>query len=357
MLNSFHRWLGVALAGWLVLAGVSGILLLWEDEYYDWRYPEFGAVDASSTPDPEVIASIVGRSAGELTLLGMPRRGVNAYHAYFADGTEGFFHARTGALVDRWGALDALPAFLFELHAHLFMHDVGMTVAGALGIAACLNAGAGFLLWLRRRGLFRFRYAVPKDLSRGRLIRGHAAQGALLQPLLLTMLLSGVAMAFSQQTYAVLNAVLGASGPQRPDAHRVSANAGDVDWTRSLAAVAHAFPDGAVRFLTIPLAPGDPLVARVRNRGELHPNGRSYAVVHTGSGEVLQRIDATQSGWGPAVGNAIYPVHAAKTGWPGHRLLFALLSLSLLYIAVSGAYLALSRPTGMRSGFKKAMPG
>ncbi|NEO26974.1 MAG: hypothetical protein F6K03_08775, partial [Kamptonema sp. SIO4C4] len=82
----------------------------------------------------------------------------------------------------------------------------------------------------------------------------------------------------------------------------------------------------------------------LRNDGELHPNGRSYAVVHPGTGELLESIDATQTGLGPAVFDALYPLHAGKTGWPGYRLLLALIALSLIYIAASGAYLYLSRP-------------
>ena len=82
---------------------------------------------------------------------------------------------------------------------------------------------------------------------------------------------------------------------------------------------------------------------RLRNAGELHPNGRSYLVLNPDSGKVLERIDATETGVGPAIGDALYPIHSGKTGWPGHRIVLSLLSFSLLFIASSGTYLALTR--------------
>jgi uncharacterized iron-regulated membrane protein len=89
---------------------------------------------------------------------------------------------------------------------------------------------------------------------------------------------------------------------------------------------------------------GRPLVVRVRNDGELHPNGRSYVVVHPSTGAVLETIDATTRGMGPAIVDSFYPIHAGKTGWPFYRLLLAVLGLSLCYIAVSGLTLFLTRP-------------
>jgi len=96
-----------------------------------------------------------------------------------------------------------------------------------------------------------------------------------------------------------------------------------------------------VRFVSPPRQSDAPVLVRLRNEGELHPNGRSYVVVHPASGETLEVIDATRRGAGPALFDALYPLHAGKTGWPGYRLLLTVLSLSLLYMAAAGTVLFL----------------
>ena len=58
---------------------------------------------------------------------------------------------------------------------------------------------------------------------------------------------------------------------------------------------------------------------------------------------MLDHIDATQTGLGPAVLNSLYPLHAGKTGWAGHRVVLLLLALALCWISLSGLWLFLRR--------------
>ena len=347
MLRRVHRWLGILVAGWLAVVALSGILLLWEDEYYAWRYPQLPVTSSLAAPDPDVIERIVGSSSARITTLGLPTKSLPAYHVYFADGREALYHPRTSDLVSDWGATDSLPAFLFELHAHLFLGAFGLKLVGLLGILALVNIAVGFAMWVRRRRVYRLRFFLPRDLSRPRLARGHAAQGVLLAGLSVVILASGIGMAYAQPTNAMLAVVFGAADTLRPSVRSLTVHSIRTDWRKALAAIETAFPDGSLRYLTPPENPGVPIVARVRNPGELHPNGRSYVVLRPDTGQILERIDATKTGIGPAIGNSLYPIHAGKTGWPGHRLLFALVSASLVFISMIGVYLTLSRPSAL----------
>jgi uncharacterized iron-regulated membrane protein len=58
---------------------------------------------------------------------------------------------------------------------------------------------------------------------------------------------------------------------------------------------------------------------------------------------VLQQIDATRTGLGPSVLNSLYPLHAGKTGWAGHRAVLLLLAMALCWISASGLWLYLRR--------------
>ncbi|MEM8683356.1 MAG: PepSY-associated TM helix domain-containing protein [Pseudomonadota bacterium] len=344
MLVRIHQWLGVAIAAWLAIACVSGVLLLWKDEYYGWRYPALPDAPAVFEPSPEVIGQVFANAPESVSALGMPKQSLPAYHAYLSDGSEALFHPESAELVALWNTFDAIPAFLFELHVHLFLGEFGHNLVGMLGILILLNLSFGFVLWLRKKGVFLLRFLLPKDLSRPRLIRGHAAQGSLLSAAFLVLLFSGAAMVFAQPVQAAFNAVFGAADTLRPSVQSVESRTVEVSWPAVVANTTSVFPEADIRFLSKPQKPGDPVVARLRNSGELHPNGRSYAVLHPASGAVLETIDAKQSGLGPSLFDSLYPLHAGKTGWPGYRLLLAVLSMSLLFIALSGLYLFVTRP-------------
>lgn len=343
MIRRLHRWLGVAIAAWLAVATLSGLALLWADEYVDGRYPQLPEALPERIPDADVIAAIVAATEGRLTSLAMPRPGRPAYHAYLADGAERLYHPDTGAAVAQWGWSDSLPAFLFELHAYLLAGEPGHTLVGVLGCLVLFSLMSGTWLRLRRRGVFRLRHFWPRSTEPRHLLRGHAAQGATLGVLFAMLTLTGVAMVFPDPFRWSLNSTLGAQPPLAPSVITVQTDGTLVDWTAVLETAASAFPAGTVRFVSPPRRAGEPVVIRLRNEGELHPNGRSYLVVHPRTAEALERIDATRRGAGPAVFDAFYPLHAGKTGWPGYRLVLTLASLSLLFIALSGLRLMLGR--------------
>lgn len=344
MLKRAHHWLGALVAAWIMAATFSGLLLLFEDDYYRWRYAALPDTPGLIAPDATVIDLITSNSPGRLTALGMPTESLPAYHAYFADGGEALFHPVAATRVAGWHTFDALPSFLFDLHVYLFLGETGHLVVGSLGLLAAVNIAIGMMLWWRRRKVFRMRHAAPRSTEKKHLLRGHAAQGAMLGAVFLALILSGSAIVFPGPVQAVLYPITGASDTLRPAPGRVSRNVGPVDWERVLATTTAHFPNATLRFVAPPAEPGGAVVMRLRNAGEWHPNGRSYAVLDGGTGELLQSIDATRTGLGPAIFDSLYPIHSGKTGWPGYRALLVIVSVSLFYIAASGAYLYLSRP-------------
>jgi uncharacterized iron-regulated membrane protein len=346
MFQRVHRWLGVALTAWLVIATLSGSMLLWQDEYYGWRYPALPKQPYTPSVSAVVIDQIVSSADGQIEAIRLPTASFPAYHAYFADGVVALFHPDTAVQIAEWGALDALPAFMFELHAHLLLGEAGLNVVGIFACLLLLTMTLGLVLWSRRRNVYRVRYFLPKNASRPLLARAHAAQGISLSVLFLFLALTGVTMAFSAPVYAGLNAIFGSTGLLRPTVRQIDSRSTHVNWRVAMLSMLAEFPNGAPRELTLPKSEGEPLTVRLRNAGELHPNGRSYLVLNPGTGAVLERIDANKTGVGPTIGNALYPIHSGKTGWPGHRLALSLLSFSLLFIASSGSYLALSRVRG-----------
>ncbi len=333
-----HRWVGVTLALFVVLSAGSGALLLWSDEYTQWRYPSIRNSQGWTEPDATVIQAALAQAPGPVQTLGMPRPGLPVYHLYLKGGDQAYHSIADGSLIDRFGPLGRLPAVLFELHVDLFTGDIGHTLVGVLGLTLTGLLVTGVWIWWPRRRVLRLRQLLPKG-SQLSLMNSHAAQGLLISVLVTFLALSGAAIVFHQESEALLGRVLGSAEITRPTVRTLAAEAGPVAWDRLLSAARTHLPNATLRHVSLPSQKDRPVVLRLRNAGELHPNGRSYLVVHPTSGEVLEVIDATQTGLGPSVYNALYPLHAGKTGWVGHRALLLVVALALTYVAIVGLLL------------------
>lgn len=347
---TIHRWLGVTLAVFALLSAASGALLLWSDEYQRWRHPELSALTAPDEPHAVNLARVLDRASGPVGTIAMPRAALPAYQLYLRDGSQALHHPASGALISHWHRLDALPAFLFEAHVRLFAGELGHVVVGLLGVAFSVLAATGLATWWPRRRRMPLRGIVPRRASKLGLMKAHAAQGATTAALILFLGLSGAAIVFHGPVAAALNTLLGSSEVVRPTIDRAPSGGLEVAWSPVLAAAQRSFPDATLRFATLPREAGSPLILRLKQPGELHPNGRSYLVLHPATGAVLERIDATRTGAGPTVFDSLYPLHAGKTGWPGHRLILLVAGLAFTYLAGSGLLVFLRRRARLAHG-------
>jgi len=326
---------------YLAVAALSGVLLLWTDEYVAWRYPEAAAATWTTHASglAPLLAQIEAAHPGAIGAIGLPRGERPVFHLYPVAGDELLLHPTTGAVLGVWASTDALPAFLFDLHAYLLAGDVGHTLVGVLGLLALISLISGILLWFPRRRHLRLRDLWPSSGRRSKLLRSHAAQGAVLGVLLIVSVGTGVAMVFDDPIRTGLDAAFGAEGPQRPSAAlRVVQDSGPVAWPRVLARAQETFPEAQLRFVMPPRGPGMPVVLRLRQPEELHPNGRSYLAIDPHSGALLEAIDARERGLGPRIFDALYPIHAARAGWWGHRALLLLAGAGLLFLSLSGLW-------------------
>lgn len=349
MLTLLHRWLGLTTGIFLLVISISGFALLWMNEYLVWKYPSLPENAGLIAPSAQIIGTLLSTSTSTSTAelrivsLGMPTASRPFYHGYLADGRQRIFHPETGVPLADWTWTDAAPVFLFEVHARLLAGETGHLLAGIIGILCLLSIPIGLTLWMMRRRQLKLRFVLPTGLSRVQLLRSHAAQGVVLSLLLLTTSVTGIAMVFPDPFRQVLNGVLGVTGQALPQIREIAAADGEVDWRKILTSAQQEFPEAHLRFLTPPRSATSPVSLRLKMPEELHPNGRTYLTLHPTSAKTLERIDATTRGFGPAVFDAFYPIHSGKTEWPGHRLLLAIMALSLIYLITSGTALYLRR--------------
>ncbi len=247
---------------------------------------------------------------------------------------EAFVDPERGDLIARWTWRDSVPAFLFELHAHLLEEDAGKTVNGI---------GALFMLFLTLTGIILW---WPRKSSAFRLRRALAARSA------------GRAAAFARgiwrdrgdpdhrlcrhrRGHRVLHArQRGAERDVRPsDADEAGCGGrkpsaiGERPWAERLAHVRATFPEGDLVMYSPGRGKNAAQSFRLRLPGEWHRMVAAMCCTNPYDGAVVQSIDARRQGLGTRIAHAIYPVHAATIGGIPY----------LLFTIVSAVGLALAR--------------
>jgi uncharacterized iron-regulated membrane protein len=306
-LSLLHRWLGALVGLGLAVLGLTGAALMWKPWWV-------GVPLASRAPDDaEALAMI--EAAGKLgaRYVTLPSAEFGVGQAGLSGEGAGAYLAHDGTLLARWGSTwDRPETFLFDLHHHLLMGETGELIGGWLGIAAVLFAVTGLVLWWPTRRTFRLR-ALPPRMTRPAMIRHHRDLGVVLA---LPILLAGLTAALmvlkplGAAVFAPLSPRAEVAAWQAKPPSPLAATSSP-DWSAILAAAHARFPDGELRMIVWPRAPGDPVTIRMRRPAEWHPNGRTTLTL-AGDGTLIAARDAPAAPLALRAQNALYPLHSAR---------------------------------------------
>ncbi len=333
-IRTLHAWAGTALAVMAVVFGLTGSVLVFED---DWIRAAVPAARAEVDLDPARLGAALDRlelSEPGLTSVVLPGGAVGAHRLYLAD--EGFGYADAdGAVVDRWQGAARAETWIFDLHHELLAGHTGKLVAGSAGLALVLMILTGLIVWIPAWRASGWR-VWPRSGARRELIGSHRNLGLIFALPLLVFSLTGAAIVFHGTTQALLG---GAPKPPTP-----AVGSGDIDWARALASAQARFPQATLRMASWPAAPGKPATIRLRQQGEWHPNGRTTVTVDPATSQVAATSDAHALPAGIRAYNAFYPLHASSVGGWLYDGLTVLSGLAMAALGGVGAWAFLARP-------------
>ncbi len=242
ILLPWHRYAGLGMAVFLLVAGLTGMLLAWNDELEQLISPELflAPPPADGTPmDPLALRTLVLQAYPSTRAAYQPLH-VEPGHAlqfFLTPGADAggkplplkdnqvFVHPYTGAILgsrngnDLWQGRKAFMPFIYRLHYTLTLGMPGALVFGLISLAWTVDCCVGFLLTFPPRA----RSARPKPWysrwwpawkvrPRGGLHKlnfdVHRAGGLWLWPMLFIIALSSVALSLPTVYQPAVRAVL-----------------------------------------------------------------------------------------------------------------------------------------------------
>ena len=320
-----HRWVALAMGGFIVLAGLTGAALVFRDELTPVFTPAVnvaaGAVSPGAYERILRAARVAEPRAGSFDIVISPRADRAAEVIVRRPGSDRYLFVdphdgRVVADSDR----EWLPfATLYQLHRRLLAGVPGEYAVGIVGLALVFLAVSGVVMWWPRKAAYAFRVrwkgdrlAVSYDL--------HKAIGAAFAVVLVANAAIGFMMAFDEASVAFVNRISGSNAPAPVPAASSDPLAAGRPLDEIVAAAERALPEGAVRYVTIREG-HSPVVVRKRLPGDQQTNGMNRIYVDAASATVLQARLQRDMPPGNAMFEWLFPLHTGTLVGVPYRIL------------------------------------
>ncbi len=341
MARLLHRWLGLALAIFLLFLGATGAFLNYANDIDRWLNP---ALNVPGTPasvpsfDRARAAARILAPDSRVIFIEKPQPARNSWRLVLdsALGERLYLHPDSYQLLLRRSAFAEPRDLTLALHAGLLggeWLEMGLGVIGVLSLPlVLLGLWRWWPGWRRLHRGLRIRWRTARQFN----FTAHRALGALLSVILLLIAVTGSSLSFHDSVYAVVSGMTGE--PARPE--RPHSGSEYIGSELSLDALAHRAEErvagAAARFVILPRKPGEVLSFRLRYDDEWHPGGRSEAWFHPLSGDLLGAYAVGERNDTQRALDGLYPLHiGAPLGALG-KALWAATGLALAFFSASG---------------------
>ncbi|MBA2590181.1 MAG: PepSY domain-containing protein [Alphaproteobacteria bacterium] len=363
-LFTVHMWVGLILGVLLAVLGLSGSLLVYDQQIADFLSPPPMAATAGMPLPLSMLSDIARRAAAENGIEGgqmqilppeKPRGAVVVRFGGISPMGAGAGATREGGRREndgerrREGAaaggrglqifLDpvsgevlgtrkaVLPPFLtfaHQLHGNFLMsRETGRPIVGWLGVAMCVLGLTGLVLWWPRRGQWKYAFKVRSTATGLRFHRElHAATGIWIFFVFMAVSFSGVVIAWPQ--------TMGMNPPgfnPRVMPTVEVQNGKRLGATEAVIAAQTAVPDLVARTITYPARPDQPVSVNYLSHGAINAS----VLLDPYTGKVLMVRDNAERflAW-------MRPVHDGGNLGPLWRFLVFLSGLVPLLFVVTG---------------------
>jgi uncharacterized iron-regulated membrane protein len=369
-----HRWFGLATAGFLFVAGLTGALISWDHELDAALNPRFYAapaapgVDAAGAlrlareleaaePALRVTYLPLGAGPGEALQFSVAARSGDpaelGYNQVALDPASGAVQARR-----EWGAVslarENLLPFLYRLHYSLHIPDVGalelgVLVMGVVGILWTLDAFAALAVSFPRRAAWRKSFAFRWRRGGFPLLFDlHRSGGVWLWTLLLVLALTSVSMNLQYEVVRPLIARLSTLTPDpfalRPPVPATAAPEPRASREQVLVVARQGAlsrgwraPAGAVFYSPEYALYGVGFFESGHDHGDVGL-GNPWLYFDAATGAPAGASVPGEGSAGDIYLQAQFPLHSGRIAGLGGRILVSALGLAVATLSVTGVY-------------------
>ncbi len=338
-MRTVHAWGAAALALFVLLSSLTGVLLVWKQTYLELVIPE---ARVEFEPEPAVLARIVDRieaqfDVDDIALIQLATRDFPLTKVTLADTRYAYVDV-DGDIVAEWFMKERWEEWLYDLHHRLLLGNRGLTIVGFVALAMTLLVVAGLVAyWPMRRGL---RLGVlPRGTERAQLLVTHRNIGVFeALPFLLT-LSTGAVLAFPLQAESwLLDPVRQTQAYSDSLVENLDAISGGSsgEWLPAMTRALGTFPAGEVRSVTVANRASPYRIIGVKQPDEWHPDGMSRVYIEAASGYMDVRFDAVALPGIERAYNAVYPLHTGKLESLPYKLFLTLSGLAVATLATLG---------------------
>lgn len=339
-----HLYAGLTVGAVLVVTGLTGAVLVFEEELEGALDPAVRRVG----PGPErvplslVLGAVVESQGGaQPRTLRIPERPDAPIEAWMGgrEAVKVYVNPYTAQVLGSRKPGDSVVGLVRDLHIHLLAGKVGETVVGGLGLVLMLLSVTGLIIWWpgRRKLAEGFTVRRPLRWRRGNFDL-HKVSGAVSLVFLMLAGLTGTALVFPAPFQWMLQP-LQASTPKATPTPPGPATGEPLSLDALMAVAARTMPGAHPTRIELPATPDAALKVRMRFPQEPHPNGTSFVFVDRHSGAVLYAESALAASAASRLMALRYPVHIGQIGGMVTRVLAVLTGLVLAGLFFTGLFL------------------
>ncbi len=363
ILTALHRYGGLAMAGFLIIAGLSGSILAFRFELDSGLNPHLFRVEptGAALPVSQLVAHVerADPAVAVLTILPATKAGETAsayvgprdgrvvdYNQVFLDPATGRILGRRMDGAFRLDRAHVIP-LLYRFHYSLLIPGWGTLLMGVVAVAWLVDCFVGWVLTLPRGRPFWRKWRPIWGIKQGaggyRLnLDLHRATGLWLWPVLFLLALSSMALNLNHELFRpVLSALLPTSPSiwDRPSPAEPPAMV--LDWDAAVAAAqaeaGRRGLDGPVGMIYAARAQGFYML-RVGHR-HAPGFGTSALFISGVDGSILSVDEAGGGQAGDRIAGLMFPLHSGQiAGLPG-RILICIAGLAVAMLSVTGIYI------------------
>lgn len=342
LILNIHLWVGLTIGLLLVLAGLTGSILVFDDEIDSALNPELLSVvpaDETIPLQPVVDAVATAYPRHPISYIRLPRGPGETYEftTAGADPLEIFADPYRGEILGARGKTEGFINALFDLHVHLLSGETGERVMGVVGLLTLLLVLTGIVVWWPGVRRWWEGFAVRWGANWKRVnFDLHRAGGIWSAAFLAITASTGAGLIFHDAFLAGANWIT--ASPEAPAPPEVVPRTGEpwLPLDSLLRQAERALPGGTVTYVAFPADPEAPLSVRKHFGAALHPTGRSFVYLDPWTGEAVAVDRALSAPAGMKALNLLYPLHIGSFGGLAVRILYAVLGLAPLILFVSG---------------------